>query len=210
MPRPKKTIDLNSVNIADFCHSQGINQQIFRLKLMAYSDNADSIKDCGFDIAQEVASLLAATKSALPQSQEMPETLTPQGLQPSPQPAPEQPQKTQNAPMVASANSTISKPASAPEDAIQELLIESEEYIELVDLVHTFRNEQILQNKEVRDRDLILSLREKRLNVRNQVFNGLRELNYNQPPSPDLPDLPSSLKDEIKAISNELGKRLSV
>ena len=208
MPRPKKTIDLNSVNIADFCHSQGINEQIFRLELMAYSDNADSLKDCGFDMATEIASLLATPKSALAESQEKPEALATQGLQPAPQPAPEQPQKPQNASMVASANSAISKPAASP-DAIQELLIESEEYIELVDLVHTFRNEQILQNKETRDRELILSLREKRLNVRNQVFDGLRELNYRQPPSPELPELPPSLKDEIKSIAGELGKRLS-
>lgn len=208
MPRPKKTIDLNSVNIADFCHSQGINEQIFRLELMAHSDNADSLKDCGFDIAQEIASLLVAPKSALSESQESPENLATQGLQPSPQPAPEQPQKPQNAPIVAAAPSAISKPASAA-DPIQELLIESEEYIELVDLVHSFRNEQILQNKETRDRELILSLREKRLSVRNQVFDGLRELNYRQPPSPDLPELPPSLKDEIKSIAGELGKRLS-
>lgn len=208
MPRTKKTIDLNSVNIADFCHSQGINEQIFRLELMAFSDNADSLKDCGFDVAAEIASLLAASKPALAESQEMPETLTAQGFQPATEPAPEQPQEQQNSPIVANAPRSISKPAIAP-DAIQELLIESEEYIELVDLVHSFRNEQILQNKEARDRELILSLREKRLSVRGQVFDGLRELNYKQPPSPDLPELPPSLKDEIKAISNELGKRLS-
>lgn len=208
MPRPRKPIDLNSINIAEYCHSQGINEQIFRLELMALSDNADSIKDVDFNVAEEIASNITASNKALPESQEMPETLAPQGLQPTPQPAPEQPQKPQNAPIVASAPSTISKPASAP-DAIQELLIESEEYIELVDLVHSFRNEQILQNKEARDRELILSLREKRLNARNQVFDGLRELNYKQPPSPDLPELPPSLKDEIKNISNELGKRLS-
>ena len=208
MPRTKKTVDLNSVNIADFCHSQGINEQIFRLELMAYSDNADSLKDCGFDVAQEIAGNITAPKSALAESQEKPEALTAQGLQPASQSASQQPQKPQNSAMATSANSTISKPAASP-DAIAELLTESEEYIELVDLVNSYRNEQILQNKEARDRELILSLREKRLNTRNQVFDGLRELNHKQPPIPYLPELPPSLKDEIKSIAGELGKRLS-
>lgn len=208
MPRTKKTIDLNSVNIADFCQSQGINEQIFRLELMAYSDNADSIKDCGFDVATEIANNITAPKSALPESQENPESLTPQGLQPASQPASQQPQQPQHSSIATSANSTINKPAASP-DAIQELLIESEEYIELADLVHSFRNQQILQNKEARDRELIISLREKRLSVRGQVFEGLRELNHKQPPIPDLPELPPSLKDEIKSIAGELGKRLS-
>lgn len=208
MPRTKKTIDLNAVNIADFCQSQGINEQIFRLELMAYSDSADSVKDIGFDVATEVASNIKTTNKALPESQKNPESLTPQGLQPTSQPAPEQTQKPQNSAMATSANSIVNNPASAP-DAIQELLIESEEYIELADLVHNFRNEQILKNKETRDRELILSLREKRLSVRSRVFDGLRELNYKQPPIPDLPDMPLSLKDEIKNIAGELGKRLS-
>ena len=71
-------IDPNSVSIADFCQSQGINEQIFRLELMQHLDNADSAKVVAFDVAQQVASTIQATSKALPETTTTPENLTPQ------------------------------------------------------------------------------------------------------------------------------------
>ena len=204
-------IDPNSVDIAAFCASQGINEQIFRLELMQHCDDADNTKTCDFSVAQQVSSTIQATSKALPQNLETPQNLTPQELQPAPPLATEQPQKPQNTDMVASGSKAISSPATGSNipTALQELIQESEEVIELADLVHSYRNQQIIQNAQSRDSELVAQLREQRLENRALVFDQLRDLNARQPVPQDLPELPASLSDEIAALSNELGKQLN-
>ena len=204
------TIDPNSVAITDFCQSQGINEQIFRLELMQHCEDADSVKICDFAIAQSVASTIQATSKALPQNLENPETLTPQELQTTQEVATQEPQKPQNSAMAVSGSNAISAPATgaAIPTALEELIQESEETIELADLVHSYRNQQILQNAQTRDSELISQLRERRLETRNQVFDSLRDLNSRQPVAQELPELPSALSSEIASLANELGKKL--
>ena len=209
--RTKKTavIDPNSVSISDFCASQGINEQIFRLELMQHCEDADSVKICDFAVAQSVASTIQATQPALPQQPEPLETLTPQDLQPSQETAQPEPQKPQNFGMVASGSKAISSPAGSQiPTALSEFISKSQEDIELFDLVQIYRNQQIIQNAQSRDSELISQLREQRLENRALVFDSLRNLNSRQPLPSDLPELPSALSDEIKLLSNELGKKL--
>ena len=154
-------IDPNSVSIADFCQSQGINEQIFRLELMQHLDNADSAKVVAFDVAQQVASTIQATSKALPETTTTPENLTPQELQPSQETATEQPQKPQNTSMVASSPKAISTSATGSQvtTALTEFIAKAQDDIELFDLVQVYRNEQILTNSESRDSELVLKLR---------------------------------------------------
>ena len=211
--RTKKTavIDPNSVSISDFCASQGINEQIFRLELMQHCEDADSVKICDFAVAQSVASTIQATQPALPQQPEPLETLTPQDLQPSQETAQPEPQKPQNTSMVASTPKAItSATGSIIPTALEELIQDAQENIELADLVHSYRNQQIIQNAQSRDSELISQLRERRLETRNQVFDSLRDLNARQPIPQELPELPSSLSSEIAALSDELGKKLVI
>lgn len=204
-------IDPNSVSIADFCQSQGINEQIFRLELMQFVDNADSTKTCDFSVAQQVASTIQATSKALPQNLEAPQNLIPQELQPSQETAAEQPQKPQNSSIATSTPKAISNPATGATvpTALTEFIAKAQDDIELFDLVQVYRNEQILTNSESRDSELVLKLREQRLESRALVFDQLRNLNSRQPVAQELPELPSSLSDEIAALSNELGKKLN-
>lgn len=224
MPRTtKKTavIDPNMVSIAEFCQSQGINEQIFRLELMPHLDNADSAKVVEFDLARTVAEQITASKAALPaqtsnttETTAKAETITPSTLQPAPEIAPEQPQKPQNSLQVTSGTNSPITPGQAQNKplptALTELIAASQENIELADLVAVYRNEQILSNAQSRDAELVVKLREQRIENRQQVFNELRELNSRQPIAPELPELPASLSDEIAALSNELGKSLSI
>jgi hypothetical protein len=92
---------------------------------------------------------------------------------------------------------------------LTEFISKAQDDIELFDLVQVYRNEQILTNSESRDSELVLKLREQRLESRALVFDQLRELNSRQPVPQELPELPASLSDEIKALSDELGKQLS-
>ncbi|MFM6134409.1 MAG: hypothetical protein ACKPCP_09585 [Sphaerospermopsis kisseleviana] len=214
MPRKIKkttTIDTEIVNISDFCRTQDINEQIFRLELMQHLDDADTTKIVPFEVARTVASAIAATKSALPQSQESPETLTPQAIQPPTESAQNQPQKPQNSNIVASNPSTPVAQVQGQKplpSALDELIASAEDDINLADLVLIYRNQQIAANTETRDNELVLQLRERRIERRNQVFDHIRDLNSRQPQSPELPELPPALSDEIKALSNELGKHL--
>jgi hypothetical protein len=203
-------IDPNSVAITDFCQSQGINEQIFRLELMQHLDNADSAKVVAFDVAQSVASTITATNKALPQQLENPETLTTEALQPTTETAADEPQKPQNSGMVASGSNALNKPATGSQVpiALSEFISKSQEDIELFDLVQVYRNEQILTNSQARDQELVAQLREQRLENRALVFDSLRDLNSRQPIAPELPELPSALSEEIAALSNELGKKL--
>jgi hypothetical protein len=203
-------IDPNMVTIADFCQSQGINEQIFRLELMQHCDDADSTKTVKFDVANQVLATIQATNKALPQTIETSENLTPQKLQPSHETATEQPQKPKNSSIVGNAPKAISTSAAGSiiPTALEELIQESEEVIELADLVHSYRNAQIVQNAQTRDSELILQLRERRLETRNQVFDSLRNLNSRQPIAPELPELPG-LSSEIDGLCNELGKQLN-
>ena len=210
--RTKKTavIDPNSVAIADFCQSQGINEQIFRLELMQHCDDADSTKTCDFSVAQSVAASIQAASKALPQQPEPLESLTPQELQPAQETATEEPQKPQNFGMVASGSKAISSPAGSQiPTALSEYISKSQEDIELFDLVQVYRNEQIIQNAQTRDQELVMQLREQRLENRALVFDQLRDLNSRQPLPSDLPELPSSLSSEIASLANELGKKLN-
>ena len=115
--------------------------------------------------------------------------------------------------MVASTPKAISSPGqpatgSIIPTALEELIQDAQENIELADLVHSYRNQQIIQNAQSRDSELISQLRERRLETRNQVFDSLRDLNARQPIPQVLPELPSALSEEIKLLSNELGKKL--
>lgn len=215
------TIDPNSVAITDFCQSQGINEQIFRLELMQHLDNADSAKVVEFDVAQAVANSLTATKPALPsqpqqqlepqETQINSENLSQQGTEAATETATGEPQKQKNSPIVASGNSSqVSAPATGSQvpSALVEAISKAQDDIELFDLVQVFRNETILSNSETRDSELVLKLREQRLENRSMVFDQLRNLNARQPVAQELPELPSSLSDEIAALSNELGKKL--
>jgi hypothetical protein len=204
------TIDPNMVAIADFCQSQGINEQIFRLELMQHLDNADSAKVVAFDVAQQVSSTIQATNKALPQTIETSETVSPQELQPSLETATEQPQKPQNSSIATSSPKAISSPATGATvpTALTEFIAKAQDDIELFDLVHSYRNQQILTNSESRDSELVVKLREQRLSSRALVFDQLRNLNSRQPIAQELPELPASLSDEIAALSDELGKKL--
>ena len=204
-------IDLNMVSIADFCQNQGINEQIFRLELMQFVDNADSSKICDFDIANQILSNIQATSKALPEAIETPENLTPQELQPSQETAAEQPQKPQNSSIATSSPKAISNPATGQNipAALSEFVAKSQEDIELFDLVQIYRNEQIIQNAQTRDSELVASLREQRLESRAMVFDQLRELNSRQPIPQELPELPAALSDEIRSLADELGKKLA-
>lgn len=209
----KKTavIDPNSVSIADFCQSQSINEQIFRLELMQHCDDADSTKTCDFSVAQQVASTIQAISKALPETTATPENLTPQELQPSQETATGEPQKPQNSFMVASGSKAISTSATGSQvpTALTEFIAKAQDDIELFDLVQVYRNEQILTNSESRDSELVLKLREQRLESRALVFDQLRDINSRQPVAQELPELPAALSDEIAALSNELGKKLN-
>ena len=112
--------------------------------------------------------------------------------------------------MVASGSKAISTSASGANvpTALEEYINKSQEDIELFDLVQIYRNEQIIQNAQTRDQELVLQLREQRLENRALVFDSLRDLNARQPVAQELPELPSSLSDEIKSLSDELGKKL--
>ena len=214
MPRTAKkpaTIDPNLIDIADFCSSQGINEQIFRLELMQHCDDADSLKFISPDVASQVSISLTTTQPALPQTTQEPENLTPQSFEPSQETASEVPQSPQNSSLVGNTPKAISSPVTGANipTALSEFINKSQEDIELFDLVQIYRNEQIIQNAQARDSELVAQLREQRLENRALVFDQLRDLNARQPIQPDLPELPSSLKDEIKALSNELGKQLS-
>jgi hypothetical protein len=204
-------IDLNMVAIADFCQNQGINEQIFRLELMQFMDNADSTKICDFDVANQILSNIQATSKALPEAIETTENLTPTGLEPSQETAAEQPQKPQNSSIVGNAPKSISASATGQSipTALSEFIAKSQEDIELFDLVQVYRNEQIIQNTQTRDSELAAALREQRLESRAMVFDQLRELNSRQPIPQELPELPSALSDEIKSLADELGKKLA-
>lgn len=214
MPTRKTTktsvIDPNSVAITDFCQSQGINEQIFRLELMQHLDNADSAKVVDFSVAQSVASTITATNKALPQTTQNPETRTETALQPTTESAADEPQKPQNSPIVASNPKAISTSATGSQlpTALSEFVAKSQEDIDLFDLVQVYRNEQIIQNAQTRDQELVVKLREQRLENRALVFDQLRDLNSRQPIALELPELPSALSEEIAALSNELGKKL--
>ncbi|MFM6135900.1 MAG: hypothetical protein ACKPCP_17395, partial [Sphaerospermopsis kisseleviana] len=181
------TIDTEIVYISDFCQTQGINEQIFRIELMQHLDDADTTKIVPFEVARTVAGTLSATNKALPQSQESPETHATQAIQPATESAQDQPQKPQNSDIVASNPSTpiaqVQEQKPLP-TALAELITASQETIELADLVSVYRNEQILSNAQSRDTELVFKLREQRLENRSLVFDQLRELNARQPIAP--------------------------
>lgn len=207
-----------TIAVSDVCAQNGLSEQSFRLTLMEFQpDDFDSARAIPVTVAEQVLATITATSKALPATNQpalepsaTTENLTPQELQPAQETATEQPQKPQNSPMVASSPKAISTPATgaAIPTALSEFVAKSQEDIELFDLVQLYRNEQILANSQVRDQELVLQLREQRLENRAFVFDQLRDLNARQPIPQELPELPSALSDEIKALSNELGKKL--
>ena len=200
-----------TIAVSDVCAQNGLSEQSFRLTLMEFQpDDFDSVRAIPVTVAEQVLATIQATQPALPQQVETTETLTPQELQPAQEVATQEPQKPQNSAMAVSGSNAISAPATgaAIPTALEELIQESEETIELADLVHSYRNQQILQNAQTRDSELISQLRERRLETRNQVFDSLRDLNSRQPVAQELPELPSALSSEIASLANELGKKL--
>lgn len=207
-PDTMKTFE--TVAIAQICNEHKISEQAFRLALMDFMpDNFDSVNDIPLTVGEQVLAVLTATTKALPQIQEIAEPGTVQPLQPSQQTAPQQAQQPQKTNIVSSSPKTISNAAAAAAvpTALEELIQESQETIELADLVHSYRNAQILENSRTRDAELILQLREKRLDTRNQVFDSLRNLNAKQPAAPEIPELPG-LAEEITSLCNDLGKQI--
>jgi hypothetical protein len=174
-------------------------------------DDFDSVRAIPVTVAEGVLATIQATSKALPQTIETSETVSPQELQPSQETATEQPQKPQNSSIATSSPKAISSPATGATvpTALTEFIAKAQDDIELFDLVHVYRNEQILTNSESRDSELVLKLREQRLESRALVFDQLRNLNSRQPIPQELPELPASLSEEIQALSDELGKSLS-
>ena len=203
-----------TIAVSDVCAQNGLSEQSFRLTLMEFQpDDFDSVRAIPVTVAEQVLATIQATQAALPQQVETTETFTPQELQPAQETAQPEPQKPQNTSMVASTPKAISSPGqpatgSIIPTALEELIQDAQENIELADLVHSYRNQQIIQNAQSRDSELISQLRERRLETRNQVFDSLRDLNARQPIPQVLPELPSALSEEIKLLSNELGKKL--
>jgi hypothetical protein len=200
-----------TIAISDVCTQNGLSEQTFRLALMEFQpDDFDSVRAIPVTVAEGVLATIQATSKALPQTIETSETVSPQELQPSQETATQEPQKPQNSPMVASTPKAISSPATGATvpTALTEFIAKAQDDIELFDLVHVYRNEQILTNSESRDSELVLKLREQRLESRALVFDQLRDLNSRQPIAQELPELPASLSDEIDSLCNELGKQL--
>ncbi len=205
--------------ISDICAQNGLSEQTFRLALMDFQpDDFDSVRAIPVTVAEQVLATITATSKALPateqpqlEPQTTTENLTSQELQPPQETATEQPQKPQNSSIAASTPKAISNPATGATvpTALTEFIAKAQDDIELFDLVQVYRNEQILTNSESRDSELVLKLREQRLESRALVFDQLRDLNSKQPIAQELPELPASLSDEIAALSNELGKKLN-
>jgi hypothetical protein len=201
-----------TIAISDVCTQNGLSEQTFRLALMEFQpDDFDSVRAIPVTVAEGVLATIQATSKALPQTIETSETVSPQELQPSQETATEQPQKPQNSSIATSSPKAISSPATGATvpTALTEFIAKAQDDIELFDLVHVYRNEQILTNSESRDSELVLKLREQRLESRALVFDQLRNLNSRQPIPQELPELPASLSEEIQALSDELGKSLS-
>jgi hypothetical protein len=201
-----------TIAISDICTQNGLSEQTFRLALMEFQpDDFDSVKAIPVTVAEQVLATITATSKALPQNLETPENLTPQELQPSQETAADEPQKPQNSSIATSSPKAISNPATGQNipAALSEFIAKSQEDIELFDLVQVYRNEQIIQNTQTRDSELVMQLREQRLESRAMVFEQLRELNSRQPIAPELPELPTALSDEIGSLANELGKKLA-
>jgi len=210
-----------TIAISDVCTQNGLSEQTFRLALMEFQpDDFDSVRAIPVTVATQVLATIQATSKALPQNLETPENLTPQGIQPAQKTAQNIGDSTsQNSPVGSKIATTqsgqgmetshkIGSTKGTVPTALQELIQESEEVIELADLVHSYRNQQIIQNAQSRDSELVAQFRERRIETRNQVFDSLRNLNARQPVPQELPELPASLSDEIKALSDELGKKL--
>jgi hypothetical protein len=201
-----------TIAISDICTQNGLSEQTFRLALMEFQpDDFDSVRAIPVTVAEGVLATIQATSKALPETTQNPETVSPQELQPSLETATEQPQKPQNSSIATSSPKAISSPATGATvpTALTEFIAKAQDDIELFDLVHVYRNEQILTNSESRDSELVLKLREQRLESRALVFDQLRDLNSRQPIAQELPELPASLSEEIQALSDELGKSLS-
>jgi hypothetical protein len=200
-----------TIAISDVCTQNGLSEQTFRLALMEFQpDDFDSVRAIPVTVAEGVLATIQATSKALPQTIETSETVSPQELQPSQETATEQPQKPQNSSIATSSPKAISSPATGATvpTALTEFIAKAQDDIELFDLVHSYRNQQILTNSESRDSELVVKLREQRLSSRALVFDQLRNLNSRQPIAQELPELPASLSDEIAALSDELGKKL--
>ncbi|MTJ10691.1 hypothetical protein [Anabaena sp. UHCC 0204] len=209
-----------TIAISDVCAQNELSEQTFRLALMDFQpDDFDTVRAIPVTVAEQVLATITATSKALPateqpqlEAQTTTENQTERAIQASQETAAEQPQNQQNSSIATSTPKVISSPATGANipTALEELIQESEEVIELADLVHSYRNAQIIQNAQSRDSELVANLREKRIETRQQVFDSLRGLNSRQPIAPELPELPSSLSEEIKALSDELGKQLHI
>ncbi|MBD2667383.1 hypothetical protein [Richelia sinica] len=216
--RRRKTTSATTglIPITDICKAESVTEQAFRLALMEIRpDDFDTVKAIAEAQKDMVIATLQATSKALPQTSQNPENLSQQELQPAQGTATEQPQKPQNSDIVAS---TPSVPTSQPQQsangpnlpaALDELIATVKEDVQLADLILQFRNQQITQNKQARDAQLVKQLQESRIDTRHQVFDALRGFG-SAVASPDLPELPTALSEEIKGLCDELGKQLSL
>ncbi|MGM3305747.1 hypothetical protein ACSQ6I_07085 [Anabaena sp. WFMT] len=212
------------VSISDICKAENITEQAFRLALMdVRPDDFDSIKAIPTTQSEQVLATIQATSKAL-SAHTVPTDTTPQllesratqALEPAQETAPNIGDQPQNSDIVASGSNSQINQASQPANgtalttALDEILAKSEEAIALADLIAVYRNEQILANADTRDKELVAKLREQRNDARHATFDRLRDLNAKQPIAPELPELDSTLDDEIASLARELGKQFSL
>ncbi|AFZ61435.1 hypothetical protein H6G54_28505 [Anabaena cylindrica FACHB-243] len=209
-------------SISEVCKAESVTEQAFRLALAEIRpDDFDSIKAIPTTQSEQVLATLTATSKALPShavptdtTLETAESTTPQVLQPAPETAPKTEDQPQNSDIVASGGNSQINQSNQPANgtalttALDEIIANSEEAIALADLIAVYRNEQILANADTRDKELVAKLREQRNDARHATFDRLRDLNAKQPIAPELPELDSTLDDEIANLARELGKQL--
>jgi len=212
-----------TINIADYCKAQKLSEQQFRLVLENIRpDDFDSVKHIPQSDVDYVLATLTATNNSLsiaespatqpielinadsttPNSTQSPETQSQQGVE-------------ANGAIVANSgiggltqNQQVNQGSNIT--LLDELIAASEEEIKLADLVSQFKTQQIIQNQQARDAQLVLQLREQRLNTRQGYFGALRDLQATTIDKPELMTDNLDFEAEITRLSAELGKQLVI
>jgi len=211
-PKPAPT----TLKIIDICKAENLTEQAFRLALAQIRpDDFDTIKELSPEEVEQVLATINPPKIA--------ETRTPQGTQPieadsnteKPSEIPETPVQQGLQPVgLTVANSgnvtTGNHPHSEGLTAMGELVAAAEEEIKLADLVHQFKNQQIIQNATARDAELAVQLRDRRLYRREDYLNSIRGMQSTGVETPILPSDDFDLNTEVERLNGELGKQLTV
>jgi len=211
-PKPATT----TLKIIDICKAENLTEQAFRLALAQIRpDDFDTIKELSpVEIEQVLATInppkiaetptpqaLDATEadSNTEETSEIPETDAQQALQPV-------------GLAVAKSGNVVSgnHPQSQGLTAMTELVTAAEEEIKLADLVHQFKNQQILQNVTARDAELAVQLRDRRLDRRGGYLDAIRGMQSTGVETLILPSDDFDLNTEVERLNGELGKQLTV